>query len=171
MVRSPDLLGQGHLAVDAMQGFGAGEAISFFETGNLSGSVCGDDYRLIEALVDAGLEEQRYIIQHHGMRVLSCGLLRQSGLFAGDAGVDDGFQRPAFCWMTKDDGAEHVAIEAAVRIEDVPAECVDDGLPGRFAGLDNVPPQQIGIDHDRATLLEYLGDGAFACRDAACEAN
>lgn len=171
MVRSPDFFSQGYLAVDAVQGVGAGETVSFFETGNLGRSVCCDDDGFVDAFVDAGFEEQRHIVQHHGMRVLLCCLLRQPGLLAGDAGMDDGFQRQAFRWMAKDDGSEHVAIEAAVGIEDGLAERVDDGSPSRFAGLDDLPRQQVGIDYDRAALLEHLGDGAFAGRDAACEAD
>lgn len=171
MVRLPDFSDQGHLAVDAPQGVGAGEAVSFLEAGHLSRSVCDDDEGLIDSLVDAGFEEQGYIVNHHGMRICLCGLFRQFGLFARDAGMDDGFQRQPFGRMAKHDGSKRLAIEAAVRIEDGLAERFDDGPPGRFARFDDLPRQQVGIDYRGAALLEHLGDGAFAGRDAAREAD
>ncbi len=105
------------------------------------------------------------------MRVFSCGLFRQPGLFARDTRVNDCFERTSFRWMEKDDGSERVAIEALVRIEDGLAEGFDDLSPGRFARLDDLSRQQVGIDHRCAALLEHVRDGALAGGDTACEAD
>lgn len=171
MVCLLDLLGHRQLAADAAQRFGTGKAVSFLQAGNLGCSVCGDDDGLIDSLVDTGFEEQRDVVDDYRLRVFSCGLSRQSGLLSCDTRVNDCFERTAFCWMAKDDGTECLAIEAAVWVQDAPAECFHDLAPGRFARFHDVPSQFVGIDHDRAALFEHLGDGALARGDAACEAD
>ena len=171
MVRTPDLRGQWHLAADAPDRFCAGEPIPFFEARDLGIAVCPDDDGLIDAFVDAGFEEERHVVDDYGVRILSCGLSRESDLLARDTGVNDGFERTAFGWLAKDDGCERLAIETAVRIEDGIPERFDDLAPGRLVGLYDIAGQPVGIDHNRATLLEHLGDGALAGGDAACEAD
>ena len=165
-----DLSSQWHLAVNASKSLGAGKVVSFLETGNLGCSVCGDDDSLIDTLVNAGFEEQRDVVDHHGMRVFSCGLFCQPGLFARDTRVNDCFERTAFRWMEKDDGSERVAIEAMIRIQDDLAKEFDDGSPGWFTWLDDLSRQQVGIDHHCAALSEHVRDGALAGGDTACEA-
>ncbi|MEY4703829.1 MAG: hypothetical protein RL042_12 [Nitrospirota bacterium] len=171
VVRSLDFFRQRHLAPDSTKGFGAREVVPRFQTCNLCFAVGGDDDGGVDAFVDAGLEEERHIVYHHGVRILSCGLFRQPGLLARNTGVNDPFQCTAFRWMVKDDRAEGVAVNGAVRIEDGLAECSDDLAPGRFARFDDLPRQLVGIDHNRAALLEHRGDGALAGGDAACEAD
>ena len=150
MVRLLDLIGQWYLAADASKGFGAGKAVSFLQAGNLGCPVCGDDDGLIDALVDAGFEEQGDVVDHHRLRVFPCGKSRQPDLLARDTGVNDGFECTAFRRSAKDDGSERLAIEGAVRIEDGLAERFDDLSPGRFARLHDIVGQLVGIDDDRA---------------------
>ena len=79
---------QGHLAVDSPKGFGAGEAVAFFEAGDLGFAISGYDNSGVHAFIDAGLEEERDVVDHHGVRIFSSGLSRQSPLFARDARVN-----------------------------------------------------------------------------------
>ena len=171
MVRSFDFLCQRHLAADASDRFSAGKTVSFLEAHDLCFAVGGDHNDCIYSLVDTNFEEERYVIDHHCFGIASCRLSCESGLFARDAGVNDSFELAQFGFVTEDDCTECAAIDGPVRVQYVPPECLHDLSPGRFAWLDDVPRRLIGIDDDGAALLEHLGNGAFACGDAACEAD
>ena len=92
-------------------------------------------------------------------------------MLACDTGMDDAFKLTKLGPVSENDGSQRMAIEGAVWIEDGLAERFHDLAPGRFAWFDDVSGQFVGIDDDRAALLEHLGDGAFAGGDAACEAD
>ncbi len=92
-------------------------------------------------------------------------------MFACDTGVDDAFKPTPLGPVSENDGSQFTAIESLVRVEDGLAERFDDLSPGRLARLHNIAGQLVGINHDRAALLEHLGHGAFTGRDTACEAN
>ncbi len=166
-----DFLGQRHLASDSPDGFSAKEAITFLEAGDLGFAVGRDDDGMVDSLFDASFEEERYVVDDDCTRVFSRSLFRQSSLFTGDARMDDMFELPAFFCVAEDDASESLSVERAVLIEDGLPEERDDLSPGRPTWFDGLMGQFVGIDHDRAALLEHLGNGAFSGRDAACEAD
>src|SRR5207249_4420508 len=71
----------------------------------------------------------------------------------------------------EDDRAEGLAVQAPVLLEDGRAELLDDLRVGGLAGHDDLPRQQIGVDHARAQVREHLADRALARGDAAREAD
>jgi hypothetical protein len=166
-----DLLSQRHLAADASKRFGAGETVTFLEARDLGFAIGGDDDGLIDSLVDAGFEEERYVVDDDSVRVFSSGLPCEPFLFSRDAGMNYAFESTAFGWLAEYDSTERTAIEGAVWIEDGLAERFHDFSPSRFAGFDDVMGQFVGVDDDCAALLKHLGDGALAGRDAPCESN
>lgn len=171
MVSSSNFLCQWHLAVDASDRFSVGETVTFYETCDLCFAVGGDHDGAVHSLIDAGFEQERHVIDDDGVRVFSCGLFGESRLLAGDAGMDDAFELPAFHWIAEDDVSEGLSVKRAVLVEDRLSEKCDDLSPSRLAGLNDFTGQFVGIDDDRAVLLEHLGDGALAGGDAACEAD
>ena len=166
-----DLLCQRHLAADASDCFSAGKTVSSLESCNLCFAVGGDDDDGIYSLVYAGFEQQRHIVNHHGVGVFSGGLSRQSGLFALDAGVDDLLKAAQFGVVSEDNGAERSAVDGAIRVEGGFTESTHDLSPRCLAWFDDIPRKLIGIDDDGAALLEHFRHGAFASGDAACEAD
>jgi hypothetical protein len=64
-----------------------------------------------------------------------------------------------------------LAVNGAIGVEDGFTERVYDLSPCRFSWFDDLPRKFIGIDDNGATLLEHLGDGAFARGDTPCESN
>ncbi len=81
------------------------------------------------------------------------------------------FELPAFFWIAEDDASESLSVERAVLIEHGLPKESDNLSPSRLAWLDDFMGQLVGIDDDRAALLEHLGDSAFAGRDATCESH
>lgn len=171
MIGQLDFLCQWQLAADASDRFSAGEAITFLETSDLSLLISRDDDRPVDSLFDTGFEQERHIVDDDRFWVLSRRLPREPLLLTCDAGMNDVFKATAFAWPAEYNGAEYVAIEGAVGIQDGLTEFVDDFSPGRFAGFDDVMGQFVGVNDDRAAMLEHLGDGALAGGDTACEAD
>ena len=171
MVCPLDLLCQRHLAADASDRFSAGESVSFLEAVDLGVSVGGDDDGAVNSLVDSCFKKERHVVDHDGLRVFSCSFFCEPRLFACDTGVDDVFKPVQLGPVSENNGSQFTAIEGAVRIEDGRTERFHDLSPGWFARFDDLSYEQVGIDDDRAVLLEHLGDGALARGDAACEAN
>lgn len=171
VIGQSDFLRQWHLALDAPDGVGAGEAVSFFQPGDLGFSIGGNDDGCIHSLVDAGLEQQRDVVDDDGLGIVLSGLSGETFLLSCNAWVDDALKHEAFGRLTKDDGAKRVAVKGAIRIEHALAERRDDFLPGRFAWFHNHTGQCIGIDDDGAALLEYPGYSAFPGSHAACESD
>ena len=85
--------------------------------------------------------------------------------------MDDAFKPTPLGPVSENDGSQFTAIESVVRVEDGLAERFDDLSPGRLARLHNIAGQLVGINHDRAALLEHLRDGALAGSDASCESD
>jgi len=166
-----DLLRQRHLASDSLDGFSAGEAISCFQSGDLGFPVGCDDDCPVDTLVDAGFEQERHVVDDNRFRVFSRRLPREPLLFTSDAGVDDAFKPTPLGVVSENNGSQLPAVDGAVGIQYSLTEYVDDLSPGRFAGFDDLMGQFVGINDDRAALLEHLGDGAFAGCDTACEAD
>ena len=171
MVRSLDFLCQRYLAADASKRFSAGKTVSFLESRDLCFEVSGNHDDFIHSLVDANFEEKWNVIDYHCFAVVSCRLSCQSSLFARDTGMNYSFEHAQLGLISKDDCTQGLAIEGAVRIEDGLAEGFYDLAPGRLVRLHDLTGQFVGIDDDRPASLEHLGDGAFACGDAACEAD
>ena len=166
-----DFLGQRHLGSYSSDRFSAGEAVSFSEASDLGLAISRHDDGFLHTCVDTSLEQQRHVVNDHRMRVFSCSLFRQSGLLAGDAGMDDVFELPTFFQIVEDDVSESLSVERTVLIEHCFSEERDDLSPSRFARLDDFTGQFVGIDDDRAALLKHLGDGALAGSDAPCESD
>ncbi len=171
MVSSLNFFRQRHLALDASNRFSTGEAVSLLEAGDLRFAVGGDDDDCVDSFVYAGFEEERYVIDHHSMWIFSFGLSGEPGLFTRNAGVDDSFKLAQLGPVSENNGSQLTAIEGAVRIEDGLTECFDDLQPGRLIRLHDFMGQFVGVDDDRAAMLEHLGDRALAGGDTACEAN
>ena len=85
--------------------------------------------------------------------------------------MDDVFKLLQLGPVSENNGSQFTAIECVVRIDDGLAERFHDFSPGRLARLHDFTGQFVGINDDRAALLEHLGDGALAGSDAACEAD
>ena len=171
MICSLGLLRQRHLTIDAPDGFSSGKTVALFEAHNLCFSVCGDNDGASDSLVGPCFKKERYIVDHHGSRILSCGMFRQPGLFSCDTRVDDSFKRVQLGPVSENHGCQNTAIEGVVGVEDGRPEPFHNLAPGWLARFDDLSREQIGIDHDCAALLEHPGNGALAGRDAACEAN
>ena len=165
------LLCQRYLAPDASDRFSAGEAVPVLEACDLGALVGGDDDGAVNSLVDFCFKKERHVVDHDSLRIFSCDFFCEPRLFASDTGVDDVFKPAQLGPVSENYGSQFTAIEGAVRIEDVRTERFHDLSPGRFARFDDLSYEQVGIDDDRAVLLEHLGDGALARGDAACEAN
>ena len=120
MVSLLGLFCQWHLAFDAAQRFGAGEAISFVETGNLSVAVDRDHDDFVDPFVYSGFEEEWHFVEDHSMGVAFGDPVHESLLLAGDAWVDDTFELSAFLRIVEDDASEDLAVERAVLVEDCP---------------------------------------------------
>jgi hypothetical protein len=165
------LLLKGHLALNSSNRICSRESISFLKARNLGFPVGRDDDRTVDSLVDAGFEQERHIVDDDCVWVLSSRLPCKPLLLTCDAWMDDPFELSAFRLIVEDDASESLPVERAVLIEHGFSEECDDLSPSRFAGFDDLMGQVVGIDHDRAALLEHLGNGAFSGRDAACEAN
>jgi len=118
VVRLLDLLCQGHLASDAAQGFGAGEAVSFPEARDLCSAVGGDHDDCVDAFVYVGFEEERHFVDDHSMGLVLADPTHESLLLAGDAGMDDVFELPAFRPIAEDDAPDGLSVEGAVWVED-----------------------------------------------------
>jgi hypothetical protein len=118
VVRLIDLLYQRHLAVDAPKGLGAGQAASFLEARDLCFAVGGDHDDFVDAFVYASLEKQRHFVDNHSMGFPCGDPAHEALLLAGDPGVDDALELPAFPWITEDDAPEYLSVEGAVRFED-----------------------------------------------------
>jgi hypothetical protein len=71
----------------------------------------------------------------------------------------------------EDDGAQGLAIEGTIGIENGRAEGLDDGAPGRLARFHHLVGQRIGVDDERPASLEHLRYRALAGRDTAGEAH
>jgi hypothetical protein len=171
MVRSLNLLYQGHLAADAADGFSEGEAVSFLEARDLGLAISRDDDDFIRAFVYACFEEEWDFVDHDGLGMFASDAFSQTDLLAGDAGMDDAFELPSFFLIAEDNASEGLSVERTVLAEYcLPEEC-NDLPPSRFARLHDIAGQFVGIDDDRAASLEHLGDSALAGGDAACEAN
>ncbi len=134
-------------------------------------AVGGDDDGFIHAFVYASFEEERDFIDHDGLGVFASDSFGQTDLLAGDAGVDDAFELPAFYWIAEDDAPKGSPVKRAVLVKHCFSEEFDNLLPGRLAWLHDIAGQFVGIDDDRTALLEHLGGGAFAGGDTACEAD
>lgn len=96
MVSLLGLFCQGHLAADAAQCFGTGEAVSFLEARDLRCLLRGDHYDFVNAFVYAGFEEERDFVDHDGIGMFASDGFGQTGLLAGDARVDDTFESAEF---------------------------------------------------------------------------
>src|SRR6267143_6042946 len=118
MVCSLDLLCQGHLAADAAQRFGAREAVSFLEAGDLGVAVDSDDNDFVDAFVYAGFEEEWHFVDDHSLGFAFGDPTHESLLLAGDAGMDDAFELSAFLRIVEDNASEGLAVERAVLVED-----------------------------------------------------
>ena len=130
-----------------------------------------DDDRTVDSLVYAGFKQERHVVDDDCVWVLSSRLSCEPLLLACDTRVDDAFKPTPLGLVSENNGSQLPAIEGAVGIQYSLTECFYDLSPSRFAGFDDLMGQFVGIDHDRAALLEHLGNGAFSGRDAACEAN
>ena len=161
MVCQTALLCEWHLALDAPEGFGAGETVTFFEAGNLGFSIGSHNDSNIHPVIDPGFEEEGHIIDHDGVRIISGGFFGEPLLFTGDTRMDDLFQLCALGRTAKHDGSKPLPMKSPVGVQHILAECLDDFAPGRFAGLHNLTGQYVGIDHHRTTTLEHCGNRAL----------
>ena len=160
-----------HLALDASESLGDREAVACSQAGDLRLAVGGDNDDFVDAFVDPGFEEERHVIDDDRLGVRSGCFPCQTYLFAGDAGVNDLFQRSTFGRMAEHHCPKYVAIDRPVWIQHSLAERFDNFPPGRFAGVDHVAGELVRIDDDSAALLEDPCDGSFSGGDAAGDAD
>ena len=81
------------------------EAVSFLEAGDLGFAISRYDDGCIHSCVDASLEQERHIVNHDGLGIVARDGSGLTDLLAGNAGVDDAFELPAFFWIAGIGGA------------------------------------------------------------------
>jgi len=160
-----------HLTVDSPESLGSGEAVPLFQPHDLGFAISCHDDCLVYPLIDTGFEEQRDIVNYDDLRIALGRLSGKSGLLLGYTRVDDLFQLSKLCSVTKHDLSEDLPIDRSVRVQDGFSESAYDVPPCRFAWLDNLARQFIGIDHDGTAFLEHLRHGAFSSGDASSESD
>jgi hypothetical protein len=85
--------------------------------------------------------------------------------------MNDTLELTSFPGMTEYKRAERWAVDRTIRIEDSCTKGMDNVSPRRFAWLDHISRQLVGIDHDGAALPEHFRDRAFPGGDASGESN
>ena len=111
MVSLLGLLSQRHLAADATQCFGAGEAVSFFEAGDLGVAVGSDHDDFVDAFVYADFEEQRHFVDDHSTGFTFGNPTHESLLLESDAWVNDTFKPAEFGAVAKHYSSKHMTVE------------------------------------------------------------
>jgi len=84
--------------------------------------------------------------------------------------MNDPFQAPQLCGMPEDQRAQRLPVQRPIRVQHRGAERPDDLAPGRFARLDDLMGQGIGIDNDCSATRKHVCDRAFAGRYSAGQA-
>jgi hypothetical protein len=64
-----------------------------------------------------------------------------------------------------------LSVDRSVSVQDRRPKVTNDVSPGRFAWLDNLSCQSIGIDDNGSALLEHLRHGTFSAGDAPGESD
>lgn len=160
-----------HLTANSSESLGPGEAVPLSQSSDLGFAISCHDDCLVHPLIDTGFEEQRDIVNYDGIRIALGRLSGESGLHLGYTRVDDLFQLSTLCSVMKHDLPEDLPVDRAVGVQDGLSESTHDVPPCRFAWLDNLTRQFIGIDHDGAAFLEHLRHGAFPSGDASRESD
>ena len=127
-----------------------------------------DEVELVRpALVS--LDQEGHVVDDHGIRI--------RGLRGGEelvrarphGGVGDRVELLPSARVLEHDPAEGRPVERAVGRDDVRAEHLGDALQRRHPGLDDLASHAIGVDHDRAVLLQPSRDHRFAGSDPTGE--
>jgi hypothetical protein len=85
--------------------------------------------------------------------------------------MNDPLELTSFAGMTEYERAERWAVDRTILIEDSCTKDMDNVSPGRFAWLDHISRQLIGVDHDGTALPKDSRNRAFAGRHATSQAN
>jgi hypothetical protein len=161
------LLRKRHLAFDTLECLSPREAVAPLQPGDLGFTVCCDHDNFIHARVDAGFEQERDFVNNDGIGSASGNAPRTALLFAFDPWMNDSLKAPELSPVAKDNGAESRTINRPIGQQDSFAKAFHDFAPGRFAGLDHVTGQLIGIDNGGTKVSEEVGDGAFSRCDSS----
>ena len=100
-----------HLSPDSLECGSTCQSVSFLEAGNLGFTVGGHDDGLIDALVDAGFEQERYFIDDYCTGFASGDLSDESLFLASDPGMDDAFESAELGTVAKHDGSQCMAVQ------------------------------------------------------------
>ena len=76
---------------------------------------------------------------------------------------------PMSGWVSASSQAQSGPVEAAVVVQDLPAETFGDGLHRRLTRRQHGPGSEIAVDDVHAQGLKTVGDGGLATADAAGE--
>lgn len=100
-----------HLNSDSLKCCSTCQTVSVLEAGNLGFTIGGHDDGLIDALVDAGFEQERYLIDDDRTGVAFGDLSDESLFLASHAGVDDAFESAELGTVAKHDGSQCMAVQ------------------------------------------------------------
>jgi hypothetical protein len=148
---------------------GLGEAVAGHHAGDPDRLGGGDQDHGLDLLVEAGLEEQRDLVDDE----VVAGRLehRQDVLEAvADPRVEDRLEALPLGRVLEDDRAELAAVELAGVVEHAVAERGDDGVEALAARRDDDPRQLVGRNDRDPVVLEELGGRGLPAADPAGEA-
>ena len=124
---------QGPLIANPSNRFGAGQSVPCLQSSDLGLPVGGNDDDFIHTCIDARFIEERHIIYDDGLGIFAAGEPGEPGLFTGDAGVNDLFQKSQLRAIAEHQGAQRRAINRPIGIHDDFSERLHDLTPGRLA--------------------------------------
>ena len=166
-VRAADFVTQRHLMLDTPERLCARQPIAPLQTSDLCFTVGGHDHDLVDALVSAGLEQERHFIDNDRLGRTFGDLAGKTLLCSGHARMDDALESSKPLAVAKDNLTECPAVDRPVRVQDVFAEHLYDLAPRRLSGPHDISSELIGVDDECPVTLEHLRDSAFPRRDSS----
>jgi hypothetical protein len=157
----------GRLGGHAGFGVGARNAASF-EPFEAHLTRCLDDDHCAVVEPSFRLHEQRDVVHDHGAGLRLADLPQELGT---DRRVRDRFEVPSGLVVDERLLRQRRPVERAVGLQDVGAEPLDELLQRLGPGLDDLPRDEVGVDHERAPGAQQVGDGGLPRTDAARQAD
>jgi hypothetical protein len=124
-------------------------------------AVGGDHDNAVHALMCAGFDQHRGVVENDRVGVLLDELSGQASLLAGHPWMDDRAELPKPGPGSKDDCCEHSSVESSVWLKNLSSKGVDNLSPGRLIRFDYKAGQQVGVDQHRPAVLKHARDGAL----------
>ncbi len=163
IVRDGDLPCERQLRSDSGIRLTDAKTIASDQAEPLQGLVGAHDDERGKRLVGAGFDEQsRFVQEVWGLALLESRYVR--GTSRTDHRMHDRIELFACLFVTEDQVADLLSIQASPLIEHSLAELVDDPLQTRRPWLDDFSRQRVRVDDRDAELAEHSRDGRLAAR-------